>query len=259
MGEWSPFFYDVTCILVFVLMQVFDFLSIIVYESCPENIQPFWISREPVGCPWCNLAARGRPYCVSVKSYSPVGLVSRQWDAFDWPCELCDRRIHNDRPSRSASRPFYSSRAGFYDKSSHHPSLSAPLQPIFGSLQLLAFPKAKIAVEREKICECNCHTVHKLSHRHLTADWLALRESDCSRMHSEDSSDWLPSCIKATRPVLEIFKIDRYLPDSPRTYGTCCVFLVLPLFTTNCRYDEGLRLHSALMKQHDEYRNTINL
>jgi len=24
------------------------------YEACPENIQPFWISREPVAWPWCN-------------------------------------------------------------------------------------------------------------------------------------------------------------------------------------------------------------
>jgi hypothetical protein len=45
-----------------------------------------------------------------------------------------------------------------------------PLQPTFGSLQLLAFPKAKIAGEREEICECNGHTVHKLSQRRFTAD-----------------------------------------------------------------------------------------
>ena len=52
-------------------------------------------------------------------SVSPMGLVSRQWDAVDWPCVLCDRRIHNDRASRSASSPhcvcsFYSSRAGSF-------------------------------------------------------------------------------------------------------------------------------------------------
>jgi len=51
---------------------------------------------------------------------------------------------------------------------------------------------------------------------HLTADWLAPRVSDCSRMRSEVSSDWLPGYVKATRPVLEIFKMDRYFPDSPR-------------------------------------------
>ena len=55
---------------------------IISYEGCPESIQLFWISEEPVAWPWCNLAAsQRRPYCVSVNSHSPVGLVSRQWEA----------------------------------------------------------------------------------------------------------------------------------------------------------------------------------
>ena len=129
------------------------------YEVCPESIQPFWISREPVMWPWCNLAAsQRRPYCASVNSQSPAGLVSRQWDAVDWDCVLCDRRIHNDRANRSASLrqgacPLYSSRAGFFGKVSHHPGLSAPLQPRFGSLRILAFPKDKITVERVEICE----------------------------------------------------------------------------------------------------------
>jgi len=183
------------------------------YKGCPESIQPFWISREPTAWPWCNLAAsQRRPYCSSVNSYSPVGLVSRQWEAVDWACVLCDRRIHNDRARRSASSrryacPFYSSRAGFFGKIAHHPGLSAPLQPRFGPLQLLDFPKTKITVEREEICEYDVHTVHKLSQRRLTADWLAPRESDCSRMHNKVSSNWLPSYIKTTWPVLEILKM----------------------------------------------------
>jgi len=122
---------------------------------------------------------------------------------------VCDRRIHNDGGSRSASSrqracSFYSSLAGFFDKVSHHPGLSASLLPRFGSLRLVAFLKAKIAVEREVICECDGHTVHKLSQRRLTADLLAPRDSDCSRMRS----NWLPSYIKARRPVLEIFYMD---------------------------------------------------
>jgi len=35
-------------------------------------------------------------------------------------------------------------------------------------------------------------------------------------MRSKVSSDWLPSYIKAMRPVLEIFKMDGYVSDSPR-------------------------------------------
>ena len=193
------------------------------YEGWPESIQPFRISREQVAWTWCNLGnIQRRPYCASVNSHSPVGLVSRQWDAVDWACVLRDRRIHNDRASRSASSrqcawTFYCSRAGFFGKTSHHPGLSAPLQPRFSYLRLLDFPKAKIAVESEVICECNGHTVHKLSQRRLTGDWLAPRESDFSRMRSKVSSDWVPSYIKATRPVLKIFKMAGYFPDCPRT------------------------------------------
>jgi hypothetical protein len=33
-------------------------------------------------------------------------------------------------------------------------------------------------------------------------------------MHSKVSSDWLPSYIKAMRPVLKIFKMAGYFPDS---------------------------------------------
>ena len=55
-------------------------------------------------------------------------------------------------------------------------------------------------------CECDGHTVHKLSQRRLTTNRLAPRESECSRRHSTVSSDWLPRYIKATRLVLEIFK-----------------------------------------------------
>ena len=77
-------------------------------------------------------------------------------------------------------------------------------------------------------CECDGHTVHELSQRRLTADWLDPRESDCSRVDSKVSSDWLQSYIKATRPVLEIFKMAGYFPDSPRIATTLSTHL------TNC-------------------------
>jgi hypothetical protein len=64
--------------------------------------------------------------------------------------------------------------------------------------------------------KCDGHTVHKPSQRRLTADRLASWESECSRTHSKVSSDWLPNNIKATRPVLEIFKMAGHFPDSLR-------------------------------------------
>ena len=57
-------------------------------------------------------------------------------------------------------------------------------------------------------CECEGHTVHKLSQWGLTADLLAPRENDYLRMHIKASSDWLPSYIKAKQLVLEIFRMD---------------------------------------------------
>jgi hypothetical protein len=51
-----------------------------------------------------------------------------------------------------------------FDKASHNPGLSAPLQLKFGSLRLLAYffvVVAKIAVEREENCECDSHTVQQ--------------------------------------------------------------------------------------------------
>jgi hypothetical protein len=46
----------------------------------------------------------------------------------------------------------------------HITQVCPPLQPRFGSQQLLAFPKAEIAIGREEICECDSQTVPKLSH-----------------------------------------------------------------------------------------------
>jgi len=172
-------------------------------------------------------ASQRRPYCISMNSHSPMGLVSWQWDAIDRACVLCDRCIHSGQASRSASSrqctcPFYSSRADVFDKASHRPGLSAAQQPRFATLRLLACPKAKIAIEREEICECDGHTVHKLSQQHLTADWLAPRESDFSHMHSKVFSEWLPSYFKATQPVLEIFKMAGYFSGHPSYLTTKC-------------------------------------
>ena len=118
-------------------------------------------------------ASLRRTYCASVNSHCPVGLVSRQWDAADWTCVLCDRRIHN----------------------------------------LLTCIDAAYLICSLGHCECDGHTVNKPSQRRLTANWLDPRESDCSRTGSKVSSDWLPSYIKVTRPVLEIFKMAGYFPD----------------------------------------------
>jgi len=67
-------------------------------------------------------------------------------------------------------------------------------------------------------CECDGHTVHKLSQRRFTANWLAPRESDCSGKRSKVSSDWVRSYIKVMRPVLEILEKGRIL-SGQRSYA----------------------------------------
>jgi hypothetical protein len=80
-------------------------------------------------------------------------------------------------------------------------------------------------------CECDGHTVYKLSKRRLTADWLAPRKGNRSQMHSEVSSDWLPSYIKATQPVLEIFKMAGYFPSALVTWVRVSpIVTVLPTY-----------------------------
>ena len=194
------------------------------YEGCPENIQPFWISREPVAWPWCNLAAsQRRPYCASVNSHSPVGLVSRQWNVVDWTCVLGDRRIHNDRASRSAlSRqcacPFCRYCAGFFGKASQQPGLyPPPYIPDLAPCELRLFPKLKSPLKWMRLANVTV-TQYSSCQRRLTADWLDPQESDCSRMRSKVSSHWLPSYIKAMRSVLEIFKMACYFSESLLTF-----------------------------------------
>ena len=203
--------------------QVTTRLQANTYEGCQESIQPFSISREPISWPWCNLAAsQRRPYCTSVKSHSPEGAsqsaVRRLWMSLCtvWPS-------HSQWPSEQIS--FIKTMCLPILKLScrlvlakHHITrvCQHPLKPRCGSQRFPAFPKAKVPVEMEEICECDGHTVHKLSQRRLTADWLAPRECDCSRMRSKVSSDWLPSYIKVTRPFLEIFKMAGYSTDIPR-------------------------------------------
>ena len=158
-----------------------------------------------------------------MNSHSPLGLVSRQWDAVDRACVLCDRRI-SQWPSEQISfittmrRPILQLSCRLLWQSITSPQSVSPPTDQICSLRLLAFPKAKITVEMEEICVCDDYTVRKLSQRRPTADWLAPRESDSSQMSSKVSSDWLPSYIKPTGPVLEILKIAGCFLDSPRTH-----------------------------------------
>jgi hypothetical protein len=79
--------------------------------------------------------------------------------------EQADHPHHDEAPAHSTVLV----QTFFWQNITSSRSVS-PLQHRFGSLRLLAFPKAKIAVETKEICECDGHTLHKLIQRRLTAD-----------------------------------------------------------------------------------------
>ena len=59
-----------------------------------------------------------------------------------------DWRLHHCNVPTHASRLMQ-----FFGKTSNHPDDSAPLQPRFGALQLLAFPQTKVNCESKEISD----------------------------------------------------------------------------------------------------------
>ena len=58
-----------------------------------------------------------------------------------------------------------------FSETSNHPADSAPLQPRFGALWLLAFPKAKITFEREEISDHGWDSMGRKYNRAADSDW----------------------------------------------------------------------------------------
>ena len=126
-------------------------------------------------------------WTITRSLYYAMGAV----DATEWACALCGRHIQNDwvknlhkfcvklehsniettsmtqkattmgnwwlaashdnTPSHASCAE---SCAEFCGETSNHPDNSAPLQPRFGALWLLAFPQTKITSEKEEISDC---------------------------------------------------------------------------------------------------------
>jgi hypothetical protein len=64
-------------------------------------------------------------------------------------------------------------------------------------------------------------------------------------MNSKVSSDWLPSYIKATWTVLEIFKMDGYFLDS-RLIGWGVLFWALFFIKNDIQLEMCVNLHNAV-------------
>ena len=139
----------------------------------------------------CNLAAERGLECTCVNNDDFTVLSAGAADTVEWACVLCGHRIQNDwlsrtlNPHRILPEGWMFLRGNYLDDSegcsygwlvigsfimttyslmhhvlcrvfcetSNHPDDSAPLQPRFGTLWLLAFPKTKITFEREEISD----------------------------------------------------------------------------------------------------------
>jgi len=189
------------------------------YIGCPEIIRRFWVSWQPVAWPWCNLeVSQRRPYCASVNSHFPVGLVSRQWDAVDWTCVLCDRHMHNNRAT-SDNAPAHSTalvQAFFLGGGEHLITqvCQPPYSPNLALCDFRLFPKLKSPLKGRRCVNATVTKYRSLvsgSHCRLTSpkgEWLFT--------NAQYGLPWLPR-YKATQPILEIFKMIGYFPDRPHT------------------------------------------
>ena len=96
--------------------------------------------------------------------------------------------------------------AEFFGKTSNHPGDSAPLQPRFGALQLLAFPKTKITFERKE---------------------SSGRRWDSGKYNmAADACDW-ENCVRSR---------DAYIEWDWDVIVLCTMFLVNCIFFNKCVY-----------------------
>jgi hypothetical protein len=144
--------------------------------------------------------------------------VRRRWLSLCtvWPSKSvawrADELHHDNTPAPSTALV----QAFFWAKNHITQVCHPPLQTIFGSLRLLAFPSVKIAFEREETGEWDGHTVHKISKRRLTVDWLAPRES----VHGCVVRSPLTGCKGTSRPCDRFSGYSRWL-DTFKTAFVC--------------------------------------
>jgi len=156
-----------------------------------------------------------------MNSHSPKGLDSRQWDAVDWACVLCDRHI-SQISSLVTSILALRKKLEFAGRQIWAVVGLTDLGDVILCQKFLhrSCRMGRRVVVMKLICslghcERDGHTAHKLSKRRLTADWLAPGESGCSRTHSKVSSDWLLSYIKAMWPSSWVIQNGRILSGQP--------------------------------------------
>ena len=126
------------------------------------------------------------------------------------------------------------SREEFFGEISNHPGDSAPLQPRFGTLQLLAFPKTKIIFEREEILDCRWDSGSY--DRAADGDW-----ENCVRSQGAYfEGDWsiivlctmfLVSCILCIKCLYFSYYMAGYLLDRSHIYIYIYIYIYIHTHT----------------------------
>ena len=96
-------------------------------------------------------------YSNESASHFVLSLAIPLWKLFEWFRSLPLNHMGNwwlAALSRQCSCSCVTSYTEVFGETSNHPCDSAPLQPRFGALWLLVFPKTKITFEREEISDC---------------------------------------------------------------------------------------------------------
>ena len=126
--------------------------------------------------------------------------------------EWADQRHHDNAPAHCTALM-----QACFGKATHHPGLLAPPTAQIWLATTSGFSQSENRRwKRGDLWMWRSHSTQAqstLSHCQLTSptgEWLF-------RMHSKVSSDWLPSYVKVTPEVLEVFTTAGYFPDSPRT------------------------------------------
>ena len=107
--------------------------------------------------------------------------------------------------SRQCTHSCITSPTGFFGETSNHPDDSAPLQPKFAALRLLAFLKTKITFEKEEISYCH---------------W------DSGKYDKVADGDW-ENCVRSQ---------GAYFEGDWGVIVLCTMFLVSYIFFNKCLY-----------------------
>ena len=147
--------------------------------------------------------------------------------------------------SQQCTRSCIMSCTEFYGKTSNHPGDSTPLQPRFGTLWRLAFPKTKITFEREEISDCRWDSGKHNGAADSGWENCGRRQGACFE-ETEASLSYVQWMILVSSSIdVSIFHIrwlDTFRTDLVHCYYTRMfseLFKIRTVSAAKCRYIQG--------------------